>query len=213
MRESIKVSAILLGAGESKRLGINKLQLPWGKKTILEKCLQTFLRSKVKEVVVVLNEKLREMETRLKQKRVKIIFNPEYRKGMSASIHYGLRVIHPKSQGVLIALGDQPNLNTKTINALIHHFQQSKKGIIVPSYLGKMGHPVLFHRKYFNDLFTLDGDRGGKSIIKKNEIDVEIVSTTSKGVIQDIDTWEDYQTLKRSCSSQEVKKESRHDIH
>lgn len=197
----MKVSVILLGAGESKRLGVNKLQLPWGKKTILEKCLQTFLHSKVHEVVLVLNEKLRGMETRLKQKRVKIIFNPDYRKGMSTSIYHGLRVIHPKSQGVLIALGDQPNLNTRTVNSLIYHFQRSKKGIIVPAYLGKMGHPVLFHRKYFKDLLTLDGDRGGRSIIKKNERDVEIVSTTSKGVIQDVDTWEDYQTLKKYCSS------------
>ncbi len=194
----MKVSAILLGAGESKRFGVNKLKLSWGKKTILEKCLHTFLRSKVEEVVLVLNEKMKEMEHRLTHRRVKIVYNPEYQKGMGKSIYYGIQAIHPKSEGVFIALGDQPNLKASTINALLRHFRQGEKGIVVPFYSGRKGHPVLFHRKYFQALSKLKGDTGGRSIINKNERDVEMVVTTSKGVIQDIDTWEDYQTLKNA---------------
>ncbi len=197
----MKISAILLGAGESKRFGVNKLQLPWGKKTILEKCLHTFLRSKVDEVILVLNEKMKGVGSPLTHPKLKIVLNPEYRKGMSASIHSGLHTLHSKTQGILIGLGDQPNLKTRTINALLRRFQKGRKGIVVPCYSGRMGHPVLFHRKYFNELLKLKGDRGGRSIIKKNKEDVWFMPTTSKGVIQDIDTWEDYRTLQRECSS------------
>lgn len=200
MREFMRISAILLGAGESRRFGLNKLRLPWGKKTVLEKCLHTLIRSKVDEVVLVLNEKMGEGKDGFRQRKVKIVFNPDYRKGMSTSIHYGLRAIHPKTQGVLIALADQPNLKTSTINALLRHFQEGGKGILIPSYFGRRGHPVLFHRRYFQDLLKLKGDVGGRSIIKKNEEDVKTVPTTSKGVIQDIDTWKDYENLKESCS-------------
>ncbi|MDO9351135.1 MAG: NTP transferase domain-containing protein, partial [Deltaproteobacteria bacterium] len=79
----LKISAILLGAGESKRMGKNKLFLPWGKRTILEHCLQTLLRSMVKEVVLVFNDRMGEIAHYLREKGVKVVGNPDYKEGMS----------------------------------------------------------------------------------------------------------------------------------
>ena len=231
------VSAILLGAGESKRMGRNKLSLPWGKKTIFEHCLGTLLRSDVREVIVVLSHRIGWMENQWRgqnvnpstprpesrdlprglssgrrlrvdperrfftlpskmrfgaAERVKVVKNPYYKRGMSTSIRRGLQAIDPSSQGILIALGDQPLIKTRTINALIHAFVQRRGTIVVPSFRGKQGHPVIFHRRYLKELLKLKGDVGGRSIIEKHPEEVWLVSIKSEGVTKDIDTWKDY---------------------
>lgn len=188
----LNISAILLGAGESKRMGKEKLSLPWGKKTIFEHCLRTILRSEASEVIIVLNDRMKETAHRLDKKGVKVVLNPAYRKGMGTSIRCGLKVLDPKSDGILIALGDQPFVKTQTINALIGAFKKGKGGIIVPSFRGRRGHPVIFHRKYEEELLRLRGDAGGKTIVMKHPEDVRIIPVKSEGVIRDIDTLEDY---------------------
>lgn len=188
----VAISAILLGAGESKRMGVDKLSLSWGKKTVLEHCLDTLLRSKVKEVVVVLGGQTRGVGSRIKGRKVKVVINPHSRWGMSASIRRGIQAIDPRSQGILIALGDQPLLQTRTINALIHAFVQRKGSIVLPSYRGRRGHPVLFARCYEKELLKLRGDVGGKSIIKIYSGSIIEVRTRSEAVVKDIDTWKGY---------------------
>jgi len=189
----LKVSAILLGAGESKRMGADKLSLPWGEKTVLKQCLEVLLRSSVKEVVLVLSDQTKWMEGPFRGGRVKVTMNPRYREGMSTSIRRGIQAIDPDTQGILIALGDQPLLKTRTINALIRAFGQSKGSIVLPSYRGKRGHPVLFDRCHEKELLSLRGDVGGKSIVERHAGTVFEVRTESKAVVMDIDTWKDYE--------------------
>jgi molybdenum cofactor cytidylyltransferase len=186
------ISAILLGAGESKRMGGDKLLLPWGKKTLLEYSLKILLQSKVTEVVVVLNDRIKRAADLVKDPKVKMVNNPYYKKGMSTSVQMGLQLIDPRSLGILIALGDQPFLKARTINAIIDAFIRKKDGIIVPAFGAEKGHPVIFHRKYLKELWMLKGDVGGKSIIEKHPDDVSLVHVKTKSVIMDIDTWEDY---------------------
>jgi molybdenum cofactor cytidylyltransferase len=188
----VEVSAILLGAGESKRMRVDKLSLPWGRKTVLEHCLKTLLQSKVKEVIIVLNDRIKWIVDCVKDQKVKVVNNPYYKRGMSTSVRRGLQAIDPRSRGILIALGDQPLIKTRTINALIHAFVQGKGTIVVPSFRGKQGHPVIFHRKYLTELLTLKGDVGGRSVIEKYPEEVRLIRVKSEGVTKDIDTWEDY---------------------
>jgi molybdenum cofactor cytidylyltransferase len=191
-RKMLGVSAILLAAGESKRMGVDKLFLPWGRKTVFEHCLETLLRSKVREIIVVLNDRMGGILSRFKDQRVKVVINPYYKKGMSTSIRKGLQAVHPRSQGILIALGDQPFLKAKTINALIDAFIRRKRGIVVPSFQGEKGHPVIFDRGYGRELGKLKGDVGGRSIIERYPQEVWNVPVKSEGVVKDIDTWRDY---------------------
>ena len=173
-------------------MGVDKLSLPWGKRTLLEHCLGTLLRSKIKEVIVVLNDRTKGRIPPLQGQKVKIVINPNYKKGMSTSIRRGLQAVDPKSQGILIAMGDQPLLKTKTINALIQTFEEGKGDIIIPNYRGRQGHPVLFHRKFEKAFKEIKGDVGGRSIIKKYHKSVREVRVRSEGVVKDIDLWEDY---------------------
>jgi molybdenum cofactor cytidylyltransferase len=188
----LKISAILLGAGESKRMGVDKLSLSWGRITVLEHCLETLLKSEVKEVIVVLGFRDKILRGLPRNRKVKVVVNPLFRKGMSTSIRRGLQMIHPRCQGILITLGDQPYLKTRTINALIRAFGQRKEGILFPSFRGRPGHPVIFHQKYKKELLSLKGDVGGRSIIERHSEDVRRVPVKSAGVVKDIDTWQDY---------------------
>lgn len=205
----MKISAILLGAGESKRMGRDKLLLPWKRKTMLEHCLQVLLRSKIDRVIVVLDRKKERIAHYFSGNRVKVVFNPDPRKGMSSSIRKGIQALTQQGDGILIALGDMPFLKPRTIKAIIKAFREGKGGIILPSFKGKQGHPVLFHRKYEEELLKLRGDRGGKAVVMKHPEDVYVLSVKSEGVIRDIDTWEAYrkELLRREAGKGLVRKE------
>ena len=192
----LKISAILLGAGQSTRMGDNKLLLPWRKKTVLERCLDTLLRSQVREVIVVLGERTQDLRSRLQGPRVKVVINLQAREGMSTSIRKGLHHVAPDSRGILIALGDQPLIQTRTVDALIRAFTRKKGRMIVPSYRGRQGNPVLFDRQYEKELLRLRRDVGGRSILQKYPRDVFKVRIRSDSVIKDMDTWEQYGALK-----------------
>jgi len=197
------ISAILLGAGESKRMGVDKLALAWKGKTILEHCFKTLLRSEVGELVVVLSGRSKGLKNLSQGQKARVVMNPQSQKGMGSSIRKGLQAISPRSDGILIALGDQPFVKTRTINALIHAFDREKKRIIVPSFHGKTGHPVIFHRAYKKELMGLKGDVGGRSIIERHREDVRVVRVKSIGVVKDVDTWQDYE---KGLKKMDVKK-------
>ena len=214
MTEKMKikwVSAILLGAGESKRMGRDKLVLPWGKKTVLSHCLEILLRSKTREVVVVARSRNEELEEKINaypafmRKKIKVVVNPDYPGGMSSSIRMGLKSLDSKTEGVLIALGDQPLLKASTINALIGAFLRRKRKIAVPFYHNQRGNPVLFGRGYIRDLMRLRGDTGGRAIIENHPEEIVRVRTRSEAVIRDMDTWGEYKRLKAIGSRQTAK--------
>ena len=190
-----KISAILLAAGESKRMGVNKLALPWGRKTVLERCVDVLVRSNIKEVVVVLSDRTKALGSRLRGPKVRRVMNPNYERGMSTSIRRGVQAVDRKSDGILIALGDQPLLRTKTINALIHALVQEKGKIIVPIFRGRRGHPVLFGPTFAKELLQLKGDVGARSLLQRHPKSVFEVRTRSEGVVVDVDTWNDYRRV------------------
>ncbi len=187
------ISAMLLGAGKSERMGVDKLSLLWGRETILEHCFKTLLRSRVKELILVLSARNRDVKDLFQEQRVKIVINPHSQKGMSTSIRKGLSAISQGSDGILIALGDQPLLKTRTVNALIRAFDRGKEKIIVPCFQGKTGHPVIFHKAFKKELMNLRGDAGGRSVIERHRGDVRLVAVKSIGVVKDVDTWQDYE--------------------
>ena len=188
------LSAIILAAGESKRMGKPKQLLPLGKSTLLEQAIDNLLNSSVDETIVVLGHKAEEITEKIANKPVKVVINPDYQQGMSTSIVAGLIMVDPRSQAVMLALGDQPLVTSRTINQLIEAFNKNRKGIAVPTYQGRRGHPIIFDIKYKAELFKLKGDIGGREIIQNHPKDVFMVAVDSESVISDIDTQEDYKT-------------------
>jgi molybdenum cofactor cytidylyltransferase len=182
------VSAILLAAGKASRMGKLKQLMPLGDSTILEQTLDNLLGSKAAEVVVVLGYKAEDIMKRLSGRPVKLVVNPLYRKGMGTSIAAGLRFVDSQARAVMLVLGDQPYVDSPTIDRLLDAFGSNKKGIIIPTYKKKRGHPLIFARNYKAQLSKLTGDVGGREIIRENPKDVLEVPVNCEGVVIDIDT-------------------------
>ncbi|MDP2663332.1 MAG: nucleotidyltransferase family protein [Dehalococcoidia bacterium] len=189
------VSAVLLAAGRAKRMGRPKLLMPFRDSTILEQAIDNLLGSRVDELIVVLGDDTRELAGRIRGRRLTIVENPEAERGMSTSIVAGLRVVHRSATALMIALADQPLVDRKVVDRLIAEFQRGGKDIVVPTFKGARGNPVIFSVKYREDQLKLTGDVGGRTIIEGHPDDVLEVPVGAEGVSVDIDTPEDYARL------------------
>ena len=187
-------SAILLAAGESKRMGELKQLMPLGQNTIVGQAIDNLLASTVDEVIVVVGYRAEEVIKAIGDRPVKLVLNPDYAQGMSTSIVAGLKQIDSKAQAVMIAFGDQPLIDSQTINRLLEEFYSSGKGIAIPTCRGRRGHPIIFAIKYKKKLLGLKGDIGGRQIVKDHPDDIVEVAVNSEGIITDIDTMGDYQS-------------------
>jgi molybdenum cofactor cytidylyltransferase len=187
------ISAILLAAGQSKRMGKLKQLMPFGRSTIVGQAVDNLLNSAVNEVIVVVGYMAEDVTKAIAAKPVKVVINPDFEQGMSTSIIAGLKSVHSKTQGVMLALGDQPLVNSQTINILIEEFYNHDKGIAVPTYRGRKGHPIIFAIKYKEQLLRLSGDVGGRQIIEDHPEDVLEVAVDSESIVADVDTTDDYQ--------------------
>jgi molybdenum cofactor cytidylyltransferase len=186
------ISAILLAAGESNRMGQPKQLMPFGQITIVERTIDNLLNSALSETIVVLGYKDEEIRKTIAGKPIKIAMNPDYQQGMSTSIIAGLKQVDKRARAVLIALSDQPFVDSQTINSLVEAFIANKRGIIIPVYQGRRGNPVIFAIKYKGELLNLKGDVGGREIITLHPDDVLEVAVNCEGVLLDIDTMENY---------------------
>jgi len=186
------VSALLLAAGESQRMGRLKQLLPLGGSTLIEVALENLLRSRLQEVIVVLGFGAEEIRPRVEAKGVRVAVNPRYKEGMASSLRVGLDALDPRAEGILVALADQPFIPPEVIDRLIEAFQGTSQGIVVPTFQGRRGHPVIFHRRYMEELRSLSGDQGGRELLHRNPEDLLEVEVDCPGVITDIDTLEDY---------------------
>lgn len=189
------ISAILLAAGESNRMGQPKQLLPFGQSTIVERTIDNLLNSAVSETIVVLGYRDEEIRKTIAGKPVKLVINPDYQQGMSTSIIAGLKQVDKRARAVLIALSDQPFVDSQTITSLVEAFIANKRGIIIPVYQGRRGNPVIFAIEYKGELLNLKGDVGGREIIKLHPDEVLEVAVNCEGVLLDIDTMENYNSI------------------
>ncbi|MBU1208618.1 MAG: molybdenum cofactor cytidylyltransferase [Proteobacteria bacterium] len=195
------ISAIVLAAGEAKRMGRAKLLLPWQGKTVLEHVLDQLLHSQVDEIILVLGHEAEQIRKKIPAQDIKIAINPDYQEGMSASLRQGLMIIDEKAEAFLVVLGDQPGISKEIINQLIQAFHHPRhpKGIILPTYRGIRGHPVLFSSQYRKEVLKLKGDVGGRQILKDHPEEILELEMSTDAVLYDIDTPEDYKEyLKRA---------------
>jgi molybdenum cofactor cytidylyltransferase len=158
----------------------------------LEQVLKVFSGSNLFEVIVILGQEYEEI-TKLKSlKLVHTVLNKDYEQGMSTSIIAGVKAVHKDAKGIMIALADMPFIEQSTINCMINTYMEKGKGIIVPVYNGRRGHPVIFSTAYRNELLIIKGDEGGRRIIEAHPEDVFELEVGSDTVTRDIDTPEDY---------------------
>nr|CBT17223.1 GT-2-like glycosyltransferase [Acidianus ambivalens] len=182
----MKIGAVILAAGESKRFGKNKLLEKINGKSIIENVLENVDI----ERVIVVGKYAEELLPYLKNEIV--IYNPKWKEGISSSIKLGLRFFQ-NYDGVLIVLGDMPFVKREDIHKIINAFNPDCNAVI-PTYKGNWGNPVLLSRKIFDKVMTITGDEGAKKILKSTE-NLCFVEC-DYGVIIDIDTVNDLLILR-----------------
>ena len=192
----MNISATILAAGSSQRMGDNKLLLPFQDDTLINVVCKTIIDSYLKPVFVVTGFENKKVLESLPKSIDKIIYNEDWSRGMATSINKAISSLPNNIDGNMIVLGDMPLVTVKTINKLHQVFLNNNGNkIIYADYLGKQANPVIFPRKFFDEILHLNGDRGCKKIIYKNRKSSIGVPIDSSEVIFDCDTKDDYSDL------------------
>lgn len=182
-------------------MGRLKQLLPFGPKTVIETCLDALLASRVDDIIVVLGHRYQEIQSHIEHFPVRIVINQHYSQGMSSSVICGVRAISASARAALIAVVDQPLVTADIIDRLIDAYWKSEKKIIIPVYRGRGGHPILIDLSFRQKILAIDPERGLRQIVYSHPQDVLRVDVEMDAVIQNMNTWADYQRLLQRISS------------
>ncbi len=184
--------AMILAAGESKRMGKPKLLLPFGEKTIIETVIDSVVQSKVEKVLVILDSNREKIEEKIKSFPLEIAVNPNFQSGMLSSVQFGFQALPENTQAVLVVLGDQPAISSAIIDKIIDAYKRTGKGIVLPVYKNERGHPVLIDMKYRNEVENLSPDIGLRGTVYNHPEDILEVEVETSSILRDIDDLENY---------------------
>lgn len=187
------IDSIIIAAGSSSRIGAFKPLLDFGESNIIGTIIQKLRASGRGSIIVVSGYNHQLLEAELKGYPVCLVVNEDYRRGMLSSIQSGLRAASKTASGALIYLVDQPFVKVDTLEKIISAFAEGRAGIVLPSYQGKHGHPIIIARKYFDEVFELDNSIGLRQLIGRHRDDIHEVDVSTDDILRDINTWEDYQ--------------------
>lgn len=190
------ISAVILAAGKSNRMqGLKQLAEIEGR-PMVEHVIRAIEKSNVDEIVLVLGYKKDEIIKKVSTERLKTVTNPRFEEGMSTSIKAGLDELDEKADAFLIILADQPLLVSDIVDELINKYENSKASIVAPTYKGKRGNPVLFDICWKERLMELDGDVGGRVVLREYEDEVRTVEVDNPAIILDVDNENDLKAIK-----------------
>jgi molybdenum cofactor cytidylyltransferase len=187
------IAAIVLAAGQSRRMGRNKMLLPFGASTVIETVVNEVAAcAAVRDMIIVTGHQHNLLEARLAHAPVRCVFNPAYAHAeMLISIQVGLRALPADSLAALVVLGDQPRLQSDIVRRVIDAYAPDT--LIIPSYQMKRGHPILIDRALWADVLSLPDTATLRDFIQAHAKQIRYVEVETDSVLADLDTPEDYQ--------------------
>ena len=191
------IAAIVLSAGESKRMGEdNKLLLKVNGKTIIANYIENISKSNVSEILVVTGHQSDLIQGELEKYDVNFIYNPDYKDGMSTSLRAGINALSTNIDAAMICLPDMPLIGIYEINKLIDYYNPKiGNEICIATSNEQRGNPVLWDKKYFNELSDIKGDKGGRHLLSQYE-EKSVEVNLGEAVSFDVDTKSSYNSLK-----------------
>jgi molybdenum cofactor cytidylyltransferase len=199
------ISAVVLAAGLSARMGRPKLLLPYGERTVIEQVVSMLLSSPADEVLVVTGHEREAVELALAGWPVRAVFNPDYAAGeMLSSVQVGLEAAVPASRAALLAVGDMPAVEAGVVAQLVAAYRSlpespqpsgrcSDDCVYIPSYRMRAGHPVLVPRSYWPAILALPRGASLRSAWQAEGSRIHWVTVDTPSVLRDMDTPTDYE--------------------
>ncbi len=189
------ISAILLAAGQSKRMnGENKLTKEIQGIPLIKLSVKNILASSINELIIVLGYQKEIIEKLIdKNEKIKFIFNKNFENGMASSIKTGLDNLSKGTEAFFICLGDMPMVNHDIYNQLIK--SKDNKEIIVPTYKGQQGNPVLFDKSMKEIVMNITGDVGAKKILELNKDKILNLEINDQNITRGFDTQDNFNHL------------------
>lgn len=198
--DNVEITAVVLAAGKSTRMGVPKMTLPWGSSTVLGTVLRSLQQAGLRRIRVVIGANRDEVEKKLDgiPFTVERVFNPDYENGeMMDSLRVGIRNMDPNSQAVLVVLGDQPQIEPRIVVEMIELYRQTGAHLIVPSYQMRRGHPWLIARSKFTELAGIPAGETMRDFLNRHSSEIIYMRVSTGSVLQDLDTPEDYRAARK----------------
>jgi molybdenum cofactor cytidylyltransferase len=191
------IAAIILAAGMSKRMGQPKMLLPWEGTTVLGKVIKTFEQAGIECILVVTGGDRELVEANLSELATQFparsVFNPDFAQGeMLSSLQRGLVALPSEAEAALIGLGDQPQVQARTVRRVCAAFIKSGAPLVVPSHQLRRGHPWLVARSLWDELMELPPVQSPRRFLQRHASDIYYVNVDTSSIIEDLDTPEDY---------------------
>lgn len=193
---AVRISGVVLAAGESRRIGGTKQLLKFRESTILGQVIANARGSLLDEIIVVLGHDATEIQSRVNLAGVKVVLNDNYKQGQGSSLKVGLSHVSKRSHAAMFLLGDQPLVDECLINEVIRGYGDSLKPIVIPVFAGRRGNPVVIGRELFGELAaTAKGDAGARVLFNHHADIIHHLEIDSRFIHVDVDTPEDYKSL------------------
>lgn len=183
-----KICAIVLAAGKAD-YGNTPMQLfPVDGVPLISRVTEALLTSGIDDLIVVLGYQAEQVKKELASKDIKVVVNPNYERGLSRSLRYGLRMVSRDAAAVVLTPGNRPFIKPEVVGALIKTYQRGKAVIVVPTCHQIRGHPVIFNASLVPELLKTRGDVGGREVIRRHQRELIEVEVEDAGIFKKIES-------------------------
>lgn len=187
------ISALVLAAGESSRMGQPKMLLPWGNTTVLGQVIRVIKSAKIEDILVVTGAARKLVEAMCRAEGARAVFNERYDQGgMLVSLQTGLRKMRSATEAALVTLGDQPQIRENYVRLVARRYADSRAPLIVPSYNRRRGHPWVVDRAFWQEILGMSEPETPREFLNRHAADILYVDLDSPTILEDLDAPEDY---------------------
>jgi CTP:molybdopterin cytidylyltransferase MocA len=197
----MSMAAVILAAGHSRRMGRFKPLLKLGDRSVIERAVSLFREAGLNDIRVVAGHAMDLLVPLLEELGVRIIANLNYDEGMFSSVTAALKNLEPDIQALFILPADIPLVSIRTIHSLLKQHEEYPDRILIPSFHGKRGHPVLIPAHCFEAIRQWHGEHGLKGALGQFSDSTVSIPVDDRNILFDLDTPDDYEKAKRLCTA------------
>jgi len=193
------IAGLILAAGESSRMGQDKALLTYRGRTFLEAVTQTLRAAGLEQIAVVLGHHAEEIQRATNLRGIQVVINPDYRRGQTTSLQAGLRALTTGAlEAIVLCLVDHPAVSPEVVTQLLATFRATRAPVVIPTFQGQRGHPVVIGRKLFDELLNLSADTGTNTVFRAHRDETRFAEVDDRNILVDVDNQEEYQRLQEN---------------